>query len=113
MIYKGDYIVNWCPRCHTAISDIEVEHEDTAGKLWYIKYPLEGSDEYPVVATTRPETMLGDSGVAVHPEDSRYQHLVGRKVVLPLMNRIIPVIAHKVMSIASSETGAVKVTPGS
>ena len=62
MIYKGDYIVNWCPRCHTAISDIEVEHEDTAGKLWYIKYPLEGSDEYLVVATTRPETMLGDSG---------------------------------------------------
>ncbi|MGI6469641.1 MAG: valine--tRNA ligase [Syntrophomonadaceae bacterium] len=110
LIYKGDYIVNWCPRCHTAISDIEVEHEDTAGKLWYIKYPLEGSDEYLVVATTRPETMLGDSGVAVHPEDSRYQHLVGRKVVLPLMNRIIPVIADSYVD-REFGTGAVKVTP--
>ena len=93
LIYQGDYIINWCPKCHTAISDIEVEHEDTEGKLWYIRYPIEGSDEYLVVATTRPETMLGDTGVAVHPEDERYSHLIGRNVMLPLMNRPIPVFA--------------------
>mgnify|MGYP000846040625 FL=1 len=110
LIYKGDYIVNWCPRCHTAISDIEVEHEDTAGKLWYIKYPLQDSDDYIVVATTRPETMLGDSGVAVHPEDSRYQHMIGRQVVLPLMGRLIPVVADSYVD-REFGTGAVKVTP--
>ncbi len=110
LIYKGDYIVNWCPRCHTAISDIEVEHEDTVGKLWYIKYPVKDSDDYIVVATTRPETMLGDSGVAVHPEDSRYQHMVGRQVVLPLMDRLIPVVADSYVD-REFGTGAVKVTP--
>jgi valyl-tRNA synthetase len=110
LIYKGDYIVNWCPHCHTAISDIEVEHEDTVGKLWYIKYPLPDNDEYLVVATTRPETMLGDSGVAVHPEDSRYQHFIGRKVMLPLMQRLIPVVADSYVD-REFGTGAVKVTP--
>ncbi|MGI6434344.1 MAG: valine--tRNA ligase [Syntrophomonadaceae bacterium] len=110
LIYKGDYIVNWCPRCHTAISDIEVEHEDTAGQLWHIKYPLVDSDDYVVVATTRPETMLGDTGVAVHPEDSRYLNLLGRQVVLPLMDRLIPVVADSFVD-REFGTGAVKVTP--
>ena len=110
LIYQGDYIINWCPKCHTAISDIEVEHEDTEGKLWYIRYPIEGSDEYLVVATTRPETMLGDTGVAVHPEDERYSHLIGRNVMLPLMNRPIPVFADGCVD-KEFGTGAVKVTP--
>ena len=110
LIYQGDYIINWCPKCHTAISDIEVEHEDTEGKLWYIRYPIEGSDEYLVVATTRPETMLGDTGVAVHPEDERYSHLIGRNVMLPLMNRPIPVFADDYVD-KEFGTGAVKVTP--
>ena len=78
LIYKGDYIVNWCPRCHTALSDLEVEHNEAPGNLWHIKYPVEGSDEYLVVATTRPETMLGDTAVAVNPSDPRYAHLVGK-----------------------------------
>ncbi|HQD90667.1 MAG TPA: valine--tRNA ligase [Syntrophomonadaceae bacterium] len=110
LIYQGDYIINWCPKCHTAISDIEVEHEDTEGKLWYIRYPIEDSDEYLVVATTRPETMLGDTGVAVHPEDERYSHLIGRNVMLPLMNRPIPVFADDYVD-KEFGTGAVKVTP--
>ncbi|HOQ09366.1 MAG TPA: valine--tRNA ligase [Syntrophomonadaceae bacterium] len=110
LIYQGDYIINWCPKCKTAISDIEVEHEDTAGRLWYIRYPVENSDEYLVVATTRPETMLGDTGVAVHPEDERYRHLIGRNVILPLMNRAIPVIADEYVD-KEFGTGAVKVTP--
>ena len=110
LIYQGDYIINWCPKCHTAISDIEVEHEDTEGKLWYIRYPIEDSDEYLVVATTRPETMLGDTGVAVHPEDERYSHLIGRNVMLPLMNRPIPVFADGCVD-KEFGTGAVKVTP--
>jgi len=110
LIYQGDYIINWCPKCKTAISDIEVEHEDTAGKLWHIRYPVEDSDEYLVVATTRPETMLGDTGVAVHPEDERYSHLIGKNVVLPLMNRAIPVFADEYVD-KEFGTGAVKVTP--
>ncbi|SHG78210.1 valyl-tRNA synthetase [Thermosyntropha lipolytica DSM 11003] len=110
LIYQGDYIINWCPRCHTAISDIEVEHEETAGNLWYIKYPVEGEDGYIVVATTRPETMLGDTGVAVHPEDERYKHLIGKKVVLPLVNRVIPIFADEYVD-KEFGTGAVKVTP--
>lgn len=110
LIYQGDYIINWCPKCHTAISDIEVEHQDTAGKLWYIKYPAEEGDSYLIVATTRPETMLGDTGVAVHPEDPRYQQLIGRNVVLPLMNRVIPVVADEYVD-KEFGTGAVKVTP--
>ncbi|HNX92877.1 MAG TPA: class I tRNA ligase family protein, partial [Syntrophomonas sp.] len=82
LIYQGNYIINWCPKCHTAISDIEVEHADSDGNLWHIKYPIEGSDEFVVVATTRPETMLGDTGVAIHPEDQRYAHLIGKNVIL-------------------------------
>lgn len=110
LIYQGDYIINWCPRCNTAISDIEVEHEDSDGHLWHIKYPIENSDEFLVVATTRPETMLGDTGVAVHPGDERYTQLVGKNVVLPLMNRSIPVFADHYVD-REFGTGAVKVTP--
>ncbi|MDO4540690.1 MAG: valine--tRNA ligase [Syntrophomonadaceae bacterium] len=110
LIYQGDYIVNWCPRCLTAISDIEVEHEDEDGGLWYLKYPVEDSDEFIVVATTRPETMLGDTGVAVHPEDERYRGLVGKMVVLPLVGRKIPVFADDYVD-REFGTGAVKVTP--
>ncbi|HZK44158.1 MAG TPA: valine--tRNA ligase [Syntrophomonadaceae bacterium] len=110
LIYQGDYITNWCPRCNTAISDIEVEHEDSDGSLWNIKYPLENSDEYIVVATTRPETMLGDAGVAVHPDDERYRDLVGKNVVLPLQNRLIPIFTDEYID-QEFGTGAVKVTP--
>jgi valyl-tRNA synthetase len=110
LIYRGKYIVNWCPRCSTAISDLEVVHEETQGKLYEIRYPVIGSDEYIIVATTRPETMLGDTAVAVNPKDDRYKHLHGKKVRLPLMDREIPVILDE---LANPEfgTGAVKVTP--
>jgi valyl-tRNA synthetase len=110
LIYKGDYIINWCPKCNTAISDIEVEHEDSNGHLWHIKYPLKDSDQYVVVATTRPETMLGDTGVAVHPDDERYQDLIGREVVLPLTGRVIPIFTDEYVD-QTFGTGAVKVTP--
>lgn len=111
LIYQGDYIINWCPRCNTALSDIEVEHEDTAGKLWYIKYPLaDGSGDYIVIATTRPETMLGDTAVAVNPADGRYQHLVGKTCILPLMEREIPIIADDYVDMEFG-TGMVKITP--
>ncbi len=110
LIYRGNYLVNWCPKCHTAISDIEVEHKDHDGHLWHIKYPVLDSDEYLVVATTRPETMLGDTGIAVNPEDERYDHLVGKKVILPLMNRAIPIFADSYVD-QEFGTGAVKVTP--
>jgi valyl-tRNA synthetase len=110
LIYRGDYIINWCPRCQTALSDLEVEHEQEQGHLYYIKYPLEDSKEYLVVATTRPETMLGDTGVAVHPEDKRYMKFIGGKVLLPLMNRKIPVIADGYVT-QEFGTGALKVTP--
>ncbi len=110
LIYRGNYMVNWCPKCHTAISDIEVEHESHSGHLWHIKYPLMGSDQFLVVATTRPETMLGDTGVAVHPEDDRYTHLLGQRVMLPLMNRPIPIFADSYVD-KEFGTGAVKVTP--
>ncbi|HEX4426020.1 MAG TPA: valine--tRNA ligase, partial [Terriglobales bacterium] len=110
LIYRAKYIVNWCPRCETAISDLEVKHEDVAGKLWEIRYPVVGSDEFITVATTRPETMLGDSAIAVNEKDERYKHLHGKKVLLPLMNREIPIITDE---LAQPEfgTGAVKVTP--
>ncbi|MGA9354845.1 MAG: valine--tRNA ligase [Terriglobales bacterium] len=112
LIYRGKYIVNWCPRCETAISDLEVKHEEVAGKLWEIRYPVVGSNpqEYITVATTRPETMLGDTAVAINPADDRYTHLHGKKVLLPLMNREIPIILDE---IAKPEfgTGAVKITP--
>ncbi len=116
LIYRGDYIINWCPRCHTALADIEVEHEPVEGQIWYIRYPLtdEAAEEtgikYVTVATTRPETMLGDVAVAVHPEDTRYKRLVGKELVLPLINRRIPVIADDAVD-PEFGTGAVKVTP--
>ena len=112
LIYRGKYIVNWCPRCVTAVSDLEVVHEDTQGKLYEIRYPVIGSkDEYIVVATTRPETMLGDTAVAVNSADERYRHLHGKKVLLPLMNREIPIITDDILANPEFGTGAVKVTP--
>src|SRR5208337_200660 len=112
LIYRGKYIVNWCPRCITAVSDLEVVHEETPGKIYEIRYPVIGSDhEYIVVATTRPETMLGDTAVAVNSGDERYRHLHGRKVLLPLMNREIPIITDDILANPEFGTGAVKVTP--
>jgi len=110
LIYRGKYIVNWCPRCETAISDLEVKHEEVAGKLWEIRYPIVGTDEFITVATTRPETMLGDTAIAVNAKDERYTHLHGKKALLPLMHREIPIITDE---LAQPEfgTGAVKVTP--
>jgi len=110
LIYRGKYIVNWCPRCDTAISDLEVVHEEVPGKLWEIRYPVVGTNEFVIVATTRPETMLGDTAVAVNAADERYKHLHGKKVRLPIMNREIPIILDE---LANPEfgTGAVKVTP--
>lgn len=110
LIYRGDYIINWCPRCHTTISDIEVEHTPTEGSLYYIKYPVEGSDEFITVATTRPETMLGDTGVAVHPEDERYKHLIGKTAILPLVGRRLQIVADEYVD-REFGTGAVKITP--
>ncbi len=110
LIYRGDYMINWCPRCHTALSDIEVEHEDETSTLTHIKYPLADGEETITVATTRPETMLGDSAVAVHPGDKRYSNLVGRKVILPLLDRPIPVVADDYVD-PEFGSGAVKVTP--
>jgi valyl-tRNA synthetase len=112
LIYRNNYIINWCPRCHTALSDLEVDHEDVEGNLWHIKYPVAGNpDEFLVVATTRPETMLGDTAVAVHPDDKRYGHLAGKMVELPLTGRTIPVIADSILVDMEFGTGAVKVTP--
>ncbi len=110
LIYQGDYIVNWCPRCHTAISDLEVEYEEEATSLWHIRYPYaEGKGEI-IVATTRPETMLGDTAVAVNPDDERYAGITGKEVILPLVNKRIPVIADDYVS-REFGTGAVKITP--
>src|SRR5664279_5211888 len=112
LIYRGKYIVNWCPRCITAVSDLEVIHEETPGKIWEIRYPVVGSpNEFIVVATTRPETMLGDTAVAVNSSDERYKHLHGKKVLLPLMNREIPIITDDILANPEFGTGAVKVTP--
>jgi valyl-tRNA synthetase len=110
MIYRSDYIVNWCPRCHSAISDLEVEHEEENGFLWHIRYPLADGSGDVIVATTRPETMLGDTAVAVNPADERYIPLIGKKLILPVMNREIPIIADPVVD-KEFGTGAVKVTP--
>ncbi|MDI3517953.1 MAG: valyl-tRNA synthetase [Caldanaerobacter sp.] len=110
LIYKGNRIINWCPSCNTALSDAEVEHKEHKGHLWYIKYPVKGEEGYVVIATTRPETMLGDVAVAVHPEDERYKHLIGKTLILPLVGREIPVIADEYVD-PSFGTGAVKVTP--
>ncbi len=115
LIYRGAYIVNWCPRCQTAISDLEVVYDEHKGHLWEIRYPVHGDDgretgEYLTIATTRPETMLGDVAVAIHPEDERYLHLHGKKLGLPLMNREIPIVLDDWVS-REFGTGAVKVTP--
>lgn len=109
-IYKGSRIINWCPVCQTSISDAEVEHEEQAGHFWHIKYPIVGSNEFVEIATTRPETMLGDSAVAVHPDDERYKHLVGKMVMLPLVNKEIPIIADSYVD-KEFGTGVVKITP--
>jgi len=111
LIYRDNRLINWCPRCHTALSDIEVEHEETAGNLWHLRYPVAGEPgRFVVVATTRPETMLGDTAVAVHPEDERYADLVGKRVILPLVGREIPVIADTYVD-REFGTGVVKITP--
>ncbi len=110
LIYKGNRIINWCPKCTTALSDAEVEYSEKAGHFWHIKYPIADSDEYLVIATTRPETLLGDSAVAVHPDDERYTHLVGKKVILPLVGREIPIIADEYVD-KEFGTGCVKITP--
>ena len=110
LIYRGERIINWCPRCATALSDLEVEHQEVEGKLYYIRYPVAEGEGYITVATTRPETMLGDTGVAVHPDDPRYKPLVGRRVVLPIIGREIPVVADPIIE-PEFGTGALKVTP--
>jgi valyl-tRNA synthetase len=110
LIYRDNRLINWCPRCHTALSDIEVEHEEKAGHLWHLRYPVVGSDEVLVLATTRPETMLGDTAVAVNPADDRYQHLIGKMVMLPLVNREIPIVADDYVDMEFG-TGVVKITP--
>lgn len=111
LIYRGERIINWCPRCQTALSDLEVQHKDITGNLYYLRYPLADGDGYITVATTRPETYLGDTAVAVNPEDKRFERLVGRRVVLPVIGRVIPIITDSAVD-TSFGTGAVKITPG-
>jgi valyl-tRNA synthetase len=110
LIYRGNYIINWCPRCHTALSDLEVEHEEIRGKLYHIRYPLSSGGGWVTIATTRPETLLGDTAVAVHPEDDRYRSLVGATLLLPILHREIPVIADTYVD-REFGTGALKITP--
>ena len=110
LIYRDNRLINWCPRCHTALSDLEVEHDDKKGSLWHLRYPIKGTDQYLVVATTRPETMLGDTAVAVHPEDERYAALIGKMIELPLTGREIPIIADDYVD-KDFGSGAVKITP--
>lgn len=109
-IYKGKRMINWCPNCKTSISDAEVEYKEEASHIWHIKYPIKDSDEYLVVATTRPETMLGDTGVAINPKDERFKHLIGKKCILPIMNKEIPIIADPFVDMEFG-TGCVKLTP--
>ncbi len=112
LLYRGERLINWCPRCLTALSDIEVQHEDIIGKLYTIRYPLDGdSTQHLLVATTRPETMFGDTAVAVHPEDDRYRHLIGKRVKLPLTTRNIPIVGDSVLVDREFGTGVVKITP--
>ncbi len=110
LIYKGKKMINWCPSCHTTISDAEVEYEDEASHLWHIRYQIKDTDKYIIVATTRPETMLGDTAVAVHPDDERYKDLIGKKCILPIMNKEIPIIADEFVE-KEFGTGCVKITP--
>ena len=110
LIYKGKRMINWCPYCNTSISDAEVEYEEEATHLWHIRYKIKGEDGYVIVATTRPETMLGDTGVAVNPEDERYKNIIGKTVILPIMNKEIPIIADEFVE-KEFGTGVVKLTP--
>jgi valyl-tRNA synthetase len=110
LIYRGVRITNWCPRCTTALSDLEVDHQDVTGHLWYIKYPLSDKSGYITVATTRPETILGDTAVAVNPDDERFKGMVGKKAILPILNREIPIVGDSAVELAFG-TGAVKITP--
>jgi valyl-tRNA synthetase len=112
LIYKARRLINWCGSCQTALSDLEVKVEDEKGTIWSIAYPVEGTDEKLIVATTRPETMLGDTAVAVHPDDERYKHLIGRHALLPLTDRRIPIIGDAILVDPAFGTGVVKVTPG-
>jgi len=110
LIYRSHYIINWCPRCHTALSDLEVEHEESQGMLYYIHYRVKDSEETLVVATTRPETMLGDTAIAVNPNDERYKHLIGKTAILPIVGRELPIIGDIYVD-TEFGTGALKVTP--
>ena len=110
LIYRGERIINWCPNCKTAISDAEVNFEEQQGSFWHLRYPLADGSGYIQLATTRPETMLGDTAVAVHPEDERYKHLVGKNVILPLVNKEIPIVADEYVEMDFG-TGVVKITP--
>ena len=110
LIYRGERIINWCPHCKTSISDAEVEYEEQDGFFWHLKYPVAGGDEFVELATTRPETMLGDTAIAVHPDDERYTHLHGKKVILPLVGKEIPVVCDTYVD-REFGTGVVKVTP--
>ncbi len=110
LIYRGERIINWCPHCLTSISDAEVVYNESDGNFWHLRYPIKGTDEYLNLATTRPETMLGDTAVAVHPDDERYKHLIGKTVVLPLVNREIPIVADSYVEMDFG-TGVVKITP--
>lgn len=110
LIYQGNRITNWCPKCETALSDAEIEYKEQEGSFWHIKYPVKGSDEFLEIATTRPETLLGDTAVAVNPNDERFKHLIGKTLILPLVNREIPVVADDYVDIEFG-TGAVKITP--
>lgn len=110
LIYQGNRIINWCPKCQTAISDAEIEYEEQQGHFWHIKYKIVGSDEYLEIATTRPETMFGDTAIAVNPKDERYKHLVGKKAILPIINREIPIVEDDYVDMEFG-TGAVKITP--
>ena len=111
VVYRGTYMINWCPRCSTALSDEEVDHDEINGSFWHIRYPVKDENTILEIATTRPETMLGDTAVAVHPDDDRYKTLVGKTIILPLMDREIPVIADSYVDMELG-TGIVKITPG-
>ncbi|HBR32692.1 MAG TPA: valine--tRNA ligase, partial [Clostridiales bacterium] len=110
LIYRGIRIINWCPHCLTTISDAEVEYEDQNGHFWHIRYPLSDGSGYVLLATTRPETMLGDTAVAVNPNDERYKSIIGKKVILPLVGREIPIVSDEYVEMDFG-TGVVKITP--